>query len=275
MTSVALNQLIIGIKGAGEMATAVAWRLYAAKLSMIFMLEAVQPLAVRREVSFGEAVYEGNQTVEGVEAVKVGDVKDIQDAWNNRKIAVLVDPQWTMVKKIQPKVIVDAILAKKNLGTHLSEAALVIGLGPGFNAGKDVHMVIETHRGHNLGRIITSGHVEPNTGIPGNIGGYTTQRVLRAPAAGVFETKYGIGDRVKSGDILGAVEGQQIRAEIDGVLRGLIRSGTPVTAGLKLGDIDPRGERKYCYTISDKARAIAGSVLEAILRIYNSEFEMR
>ena len=256
------------------MATAVAWRLYVANIPKIYMMETFQPLAVRREVSFCEAVYEGNQTVEGVEAVKVNDVNEIQVAWNNRKIAVHVDPHWTMVKKIRPKVIVDAILAKENLGTHLSEAALVIGLGPGFNAGKDVHMVIETNRGHNLGRIIASGHVEPNTGIPGNIGGYTTQRVLRAPAGGVFETTYGIGDRVKSGDILSAVEGQQIRAEIDGVLRGLIRSGTPVTAGLKLGDIDPRGKREYCYTISEKARAIAGSVLEAILRIYNSEFEI-
>ena len=269
MTPVALNQLIIGIKGAGEMATAVAWRLYAANMSMIFMMEAVQPLAVRREVSFCEAVYAGDKTVEGVAAIKVSDVKGIQDAWHNRTIAVIIDPQWTMLEKIQPNVIVDAILAKKNLGTHLSDAELVIGLGPGFNAGEEVHMVIETNRGHNLGRIITSGHAESNTGIPGAIGGYSTQRVLRAPIGGVFQTKHDIGDQVRSGEILGAVGDQQIQAEIDGVLRGLMRSGTRVSAGLKLGDIDPRGKKKYSHTISDKARAIAGSVLETILRVYN------
>jgi len=251
------------------MASAVAWRLFSAHFHKIFMLEINRPLAVRREVSFCEAVYEGHKKVEDVEAVKVQDLKGIQDAWENHKIALIVDPKWTMIQEIRPDVTVDAVLAKKNIGTHLTEARLVIGLGPGFTAGKDVHMVIETNRGHNLGRVITSGWAEPNTGIPGSIGGHSNKRVLRAQADGVFQAKLSIGNLVRTGDVIGAVGESEIRAEINGILRGLIRSGTKVPAGLKLGDIDPRGASEYCYTISDKARAIAGSVLEAILRIYN------
>ena len=232
-------------------------------------MEVERPLAVRREVSFCEAVYEGNKKVEDVEALKISDHAGIRDAWANQKIALMVDPKWRALRKIRPDVVIDAILAKKNLGTHLAEAALVIGLGPGFTAGKDVHMVIETNRGHNLGRIITTGSAEPNTGIPGSIGGQGIKRVLRASSKGVFKARRSIGDSVKSGEIVGSVGNMEIRAQIDGILRGLIRPGTLVTAGLKLGDIDPRAQRQFCYTISDKARAIAGSVLEAILRIYN------
>ncbi len=269
MTSVSLNQLTIGIKGAGEMASAVAWRLFCANIQKIFMMEVERPLAVRRAVSFCEVVYEGSQKVEDVEAVKVSNLEGIREAWENHKIAVIVDPQWRSLQKLRPDVTVDAILAKKNLGTNLAEAPLVVGLGPGFSAGKDVHMVIETNRGHNLGRIITTGSAESNTGIPGSIGGHDVKRVLRAPVKGVFTALRSIGDLVKSGEVIGSVENLAIPAEIDGILRGLIRSETNVTAGLKLGDIDPRGKREFCYTISDKARAIAGSVLEAILRIYN------
>jgi xanthine dehydrogenase accessory factor len=264
-----LNQLIIGIKGAGEMASAVAWWLFCANIQKIFMMEVEHPLAVRRAVSFCEVVYEGSQKVEDVEAVKVSDPEGIREAWENHKIAVIVDPQWRSLQKLRPDVTVDAILAKKNLGTNLAEAPLVVGLGPGFGAGKDVHLVIETNRGHNLGRIITTGSAEPNTGIPGSIGGHDVKRVLRAPVKGVFTALRSIGDLVKSGEVIGSVKNLAIPAEIDGTLRGLIRSGTNVTAGLKLGDIDPRGKKEFCYTISDKARAIAGSVLEAILRIYN------
>jgi xanthine dehydrogenase accessory factor len=264
-----LNQLIIGIKGAGEMASAVAWRLFCANIKKIFMMEVARPLAVRRAVSFCEVVYEGSQKVEAVEAVKVSNPEEIRKAWENHKIAVIVDPQWRSLQNLRPDVTVDAILAKKNLGTNLAEAPLVVGLGPGFSAGKDVHMVIETNRGHNLGRVITTGSAEPNTGIPGSIGGHDVKRVLRAPAKGVFTAQRSIGDLVGSGEVIGSVENLAIPAEIDGILRGLIRSKTTVTAGLKLGDIDPREKKEFCYTISDKARAIAGSVLEAILRIYN------
>jgi xanthine dehydrogenase accessory factor len=264
-----LNELIVAIKGAGEMASALAWRIYMSNIRQILMLEAPSPLAVRREVSFCEAVYEGRQTVEGVEACKVDNDTDVRKAWAQGKIAVAVDPEWKILDRFQPNVVIDAILAKKNLGTRMSEAPLVIGLGPGYVAGQDVHLVIETNRGHNLGKILTSGSAAPNTGIPGPIGGYTEERVLRAPCDGEFKTRCAIGDRVKKGDTVATVAADAVQAKIDGVLRGLIRSSSHVRQGLKLGDIDPRGNVDYCHTISDKARAISGSVLEAILRVYN------
>ena len=264
-----LSDLVIAIKGAGEMASAVAWRLYRSNIRKVLMLETASPLAVRREVSFCEAVHEGRKTVEGVEALKVDDYDDMRKAWTQGKIAVAIDPEWKLLDRTQANVVIDAILAKKNTGTHVKEAPLVIGLGPGFVAGEDAHLVIETNRGHNLGRIITSGHAEPNTGIPGAIEGYTEERVLRAPCEGLFNTRLSIASQVKSGDAIGTVEGQTILASIDGVIRGLIRSPSNVRRGLKVGDIDPRGRADYCYTISEKARAIAGAVLEAILRVYN------
>ena len=251
------------------MASAVAWRLYMSNIRKILMLETDSPLAVRREVSFCEAVHQGQKEVEKVRATRVQYPDEIEPCWEKNEIAVMVDPQWQILKAIQPEVIVDAVLAKKNLGTHLKEAPLVIGLGPGFYAGKDVHLVIETNRGHNLARIVTSGEAEPNTGTPGPIGGFTEERVLRAPGDGQFQSIRTIGDRVNQNEILGSVAGVEIRARIAGVLRGLIRPNSQVTQGLKIGDIDPRGEVSYCFTISDKARAISGSVLEAILRSYN------
>ncbi len=264
-----LNEIIIAIKGAGEMASAVAWRLCMSNFRKILMLETDSPLAVRREVSFCEAVHQGQKEVEKVRAARVQYPDEIEPCWEKNEIAVMVDPQWQTLKTIQPEVIVDAVLAKKNLGTHLKEAPLVIGLGPGFYAGKDVHLVIETNRGHNLGRIVTSGEAEPNTGTPGAIGGFTEERVLRAPGAGQFLCVRNIGDSIIKNVIIGSVAGVEVRSSIDGVLRGLIRPNSQVTQGLKIGDIDPRGEVSYCFTISDKSRAIAGSVLEAILRSYN------
>lgn len=264
-----LNEIIIAVKGAGEMASAVAWRLFMSNLRKILMLETDHPLAVRREVSFCEAVHEGEKEVEKVRALRVQKPDELDSCWEKDEIAVVVDPHWQTLKAIQPDVIVDAVLAKKNLGTHMNEAPLVIGLGPGFYAGKDVHLVIETHRGHNLGIIITSGEAEPNTGTPGAIGGFTEERVLRAPGAGQFLSNHNIGDGVKKNEIIGSVAGLEVRPRIDGVLRGLIRPNSQVTHGLKIGDIDPRGEVNFCFTISDKARAISGSVLEAVLRVYN------
>ena len=265
-----MKDISICIKGAGEMASAVAWRLYMANMRRIFMLECSEPLAVRRNVSFSEVVYDAAFEVENVEAALCHVAGDISKCWRKKKIAVLVDPDWHMPKAIQPDVVVDAILAKKNLGTEMTEAPLVIGLGPGFTAGTDVHMVVETNRGHNLGRIILSGSAEPNTGIPGVISGYAEERVLRAPGNGRFNPAKEIGERVVEGETVGEVNGITVPARINGVLRGLIRPGSKVREGLKIGDIDPRGEKDYCYTISDKARAISGSVLEAILRVYPS-----
>lgn len=251
------------------MASAVAWRLYMAKFHVIFMLEAAQPLAVRREVAFCEAVYTGSKVVEGVEAVRAAGPEEFHFIWDRGRIAVTVDPQWAALRNIRPDVLVDAILAKRNLGTRRDDAALVIGLGPGFVAGEDVHYVIETQRGHNLGRIIHAGAAEPNTGIPGAIGGVAADRVLRAPHEGEFRSNRRIGEFIAQGATVGRVGNSEVIGRIGGVLRGLIRSGVRVTAGLKIGDIDPRGEVTNCFTISDKARAIAGSVLEAVLRIYN------
>jgi xanthine dehydrogenase accessory factor len=264
-----LNDLIVVIKGAGEMASAVAWRLYMANIRQILMLETSSPLAVRRAVSFCEAVHDGHQIVEGVKAKRADSSDDIRTCWKKESVAVCIDPEWKLLAKFRPDVVIDAILAKKNLGTAMVEAPLVIGLGPGFAAGQDVHLVIETNRGHHLGRIITEGRAEPNTAVPGSINGYTQERVLRAPCEGEFKAAYSIGDSVKKGELIGTVAADPVRAQIDGVLRGLIRSFTHVRAGLKIGDIDPRGDARYCHTISDKARAISGSVLEAILRVLN------
>ena len=195
-----LRELIIVIKGAGEMASAVAWRLYMANLQKILMLETDNPLAVRREVSFCEAVYDGHKTVEEIEAVRVDGVADMIQAWDRGCIAVAVDPHWNLLLETHPDLVVDAVLAKRNLGTRLQEAKLVVGLGPGFSAGSDVHLVVETNRGHNLGRLITSGPAEPNTGIPGTIGGYAQERVLRAPCEGRFNGLRSIGDKVKAAE---------------------------------------------------------------------------
>jgi xanthine dehydrogenase accessory factor len=264
-----LRELIIAIKGAGEMGSAVAWRLYMAKLGKVLMLDIEKPLAVRREVAFCEAVHDGHKTVEAVEAVRVRDLSDTLQAWECEKIAVAADPQWQLLNKLRPNLIVDAILAKRNLGTRMKDAELVIGLGPGFKAGNDVHMVIETNRGHDLGRIITEGSAETNTGVPGPIGGFSEKRVLRSPTEGKFTACRSIGDHVAADEIIATVSGEAVRANISGVIRGLIRSDTAVTRGLKIGDIDPRGLKRNCRTISEKARAIGGSVLEAVLRVYN------
>jgi len=261
--------IFIGIKGAGEMASAIACRLFKSNFKNTFMMETENPMAVRRQVSFCEAIHDGKVVVEGVEAVKVLRTDDFKTAWSKEKIPVIVDQNWISIKSIKPHVVIDAIVAKKNLGTNLNEALLVIGLGPGFEAGKDVHIVIETDRGHNLGRIISKGSAKPNTGIPGNISGFTKERVLRAPCSGIFDSSLSIGSFVIKDDIIGYVDDKPVIAKIDGIIRGQIRNNSRVTDKLKIGDIDPRGKIEYCSTISEKARTISGSVLEAILSKYN------
>ncbi len=265
-----INKLVIAIKGAGEMGSGIAVRLYSANLQSIYMLDIQEPLAVRRGVSFSEAMYEGSKTVEGVTAVLADRNREIQKIWKGGKIAVTVDPEWKTIDLMKPDIVIDAILAKKNTGTSIKDAPLVIGLGPGFTAAGDVHMVIETNRGHHLGRIIRKGNAEPNTGVPGEISGHTTDRVIRAPGKGIFVSRHEIGDGVKPGDLIGSVGDKEHHAEISGIIRGLIRSGTMVFSGQKLGDIDPRGEEHYCHTVSDKSRTISGAVLEGILWFYNN-----
>lgn len=268
-TSTRLCELVIAVKGGGEMASAVAWRLFMANLRRIVMLETAVPLAVRREVAFCEAIPAGAKTVEGVAAFRARGAEDVPAIWDQGGIAVMVDPQWKTLPGIRPDVLIDAILAKRNLGTGPDDGGFVIGLGPGFVAGGDVHVVIETRRAHDLGRIITAGSAAPNTGIPAPIEGIGAERVLRAPEEGEFLSDRRIGERVEKGAVIGRVADRAVTAGIDGVLRGLIRPGTRVARGLKIGDIDPRGNAADCFTISDKARAIAGSVLEAVLRAYN------
>jgi xanthine dehydrogenase accessory factor len=264
-----LNDLVILIRGAGEMASGVAHRLQRSHLR-VCLLEIAQPLAVRRAVSFCEAVYDGEKEVEGVKAKRVSGPKEIASVWAQGKIPLLVDPDSKQTLGfLKPHILVDAILAKKNLSTRLQDAPLVIGLGPGFTAGRDVHAVIETNRGHNLGRVILQGSAEPDTGIPGEIGGFTMERVLRTMKKGTFQSHRAIGDHVSKGTVVAVVDDFPVIAQVSGTVRGLLRDGTKTVKDMKVGDIDPRGKREHCFTISEKARAIGGGVLEAILIRFN------
>jgi xanthine dehydrogenase accessory factor len=263
-----LTHLTVLIRGAGEMATGVAWTLARCHFKVV-LLEAPQPLAVRRLVSFCEAVYESPKTVEGVQALLVTSPREVEAAWQSGQIPLLIDPEMAMAAELKPAVLVDAIMAKKQSPPLRDKAPLVVGLGPGFTAGRDAHAVIETNRGHNLGRVLYRGEAEPDTGRPGNIGGFSVERVLRASAEGRMGNIKEIGDQVEKDETVATVAGQPIRSQITGVLRGLIRDGTSVVAGMKVGDVDPRGVREYCATISEKARAIGGGVLAAIVQSFN------
>jgi xanthine dehydrogenase accessory factor len=264
-----LPELIVVIKGAGEMATGIAHRLFMANIRRILMTEMPQPLTVRRTVAFSESIYEGKITVEGVEAERVAAVREARESWKKDRIAVMVDPDWSVIKSLKPDIVVDAIMAKRNLGTSKDEAPLVIGVGPGFVAPSDVHMVVESNRGHDLGRVIYEGEAEPHTGIPGPTMGFTTERVLRSPHGGRVRHVRNLGESVKKGDTILYIDETPVYAPIDGSLRGLIRD-ILVGPDEKIGDIDPRGKKEYCYTITEKARAIGGGVLEAIMHVHNA-----
>jgi len=235
------------------------------------MTEIPMPTTVRRTVSFSSAVTEGSAVVEGIEAVLIPSADRAGEVWTAGKIPVLIDPEAACIPHLKPDAVVDAILAKKNTGTSIADAPVVIAVGPGFTAGADCHAVVESKRGHDLGRVILRGSGAPNTGIPGEIGGHTTDRVLRTPVGGVFRRRLDIGARVKSGDVVGVVDDVPITAQIDGILRGVLQSGVVMTTGMKCGDIDPRCEFSHCYTVSDKARAIGGGVLEAVLSLYSKD----
>lgn len=250
------------IKGAGDLASGAALRLHRAGFAVV-MTEIAHPTVVRRTVAFAEAVVLGRVTVEGVEGVLADDAADVRRLLAQGTIAVVVDPEAAVRHELRPILLVDAIVAKRNLHTRLSDAPAVVALGPGFVAGRDAHAVIETQRGHALGRVITAGEALPNTGIPGEVGGHGADRVLRAPADGILRATREIGDRVRAGEIVASVDDDPVRSRLDGVLRGLIRPGLHVSAGLKLGDVDPCGSAECCYLASDKAMAIAGGVLEA------------
>ena len=298
------KNLLIICRGAGDLATGIIHRLHRAGHRVI-ALETDYPAAIRRQVSFCEAVYDGSAAVEGVTARLVPALTDaetdtetysgindtpaahiVSEKWDSSaieavleagEVPLLIDPKGESIALLKPDIVIDAIIAKKNLGTTINMAPLVIGVGPGFTAGQDVHLVIESMRGHNLARIITDGMAQPNTGVPGNIAGFTSERVIHAPAAGYIHDVRKIGDIVQKGDEIARIypdkesydnalsEYVPVNATITGIIRGLIREGYYFRKGFKIADIDPReSELTNCFTISDKARSIAGSVLEAV-----------
>ncbi|MEL7610662.1 MAG: selenium-dependent molybdenum cofactor biosynthesis protein YqeB [Bacillota bacterium] len=258
--------MLVVIKGAGDLASGVAVRLYRAGF-VPAMTDLPFPTAIRRTVSFCPAILEGEAQVEDVRAKFAKNAEEARALIDSGVIAVLADPGANIVRELKPDVLIDAVLAKRNIGTHISDAPIVIALGPGFTAGVDCHAVVETMRGHQLGRVYYEGSAIANTGSPGDIGGYTLERILRAPCAGTFEPISKIGDIVKAGQTVARVDGQPIVAQIGGVLRGILPAGCAVDQGMKSGDVDPRCKIAHCYTVSDKARSIGGGVLEALLTL--------
>ena len=255
------SRYIVAVRGGGDIATGVVQKFFRAGFCVV-ILETPKPTAIRRNVCLSEAVYEGKAEVEDIPAQRLESPEQLGECWASKKVALLVDPSGESLGKIRPHCLVDAILAKRNLGTRKDMAGVTIGLGPGFYAGRDVDAVIETMRGHSLGRLITSGPALTNTGSPGEIGGKSEQRVLRSPADGVLVPSRQIGEVVKPGESVFEVGGQQVKAPFEGVIRGLLRGGSQVFPGMKSADIDPRLDVDW-QTISDKARCIGGAVLEA------------
>lgn len=256
--------MLVVIRGAGDLATGIALRLRRAHIRVV-MTDIERPTAIRRTVCFSQAIVHGETTVEDITARRAETPEQALALLENGVIPVLADPEGACIPVLKPDAVVDAILAKKNLGTKIADAPVVIGVGPGFTARQDCHAVVETMRGHYLGRVIHEGGAIPNTGIPGLIGGFAGERVLRAPADGVFHQMLDIGAQVKMGDIAATVNGEPMLCTLDGVLRGILADGTPVFKGMKAGDIDPRCKVEHCYMASDKALSVGGGVLEALL----------
>lgn len=262
---------LIVVRGGGDLATGTIYKLYQCGYR-ILILECAHPSAIRRYVAFSEAVWSGEATVEGVTCRLAADWEQAKGFLDKERIAMMVDETAEVLKQAHPDVLIDAIIAKRNLGTNRDMADVTIALGPGFEAGVDVDAVVETKRGHRLGRVLYKGSAIPNTGVPGVIGGYGKERVIHAQTAGILYGKKQISDIVEVGEVIAVIErdgeSTQVRASLTGVLRGLIRDGFPVTKGFKIADIDPRlSEQQNCFTISDKARCIAGGVLEAMLHL--------
>lgn len=263
-----MKKNLIIVRGGGDLATGTIHRLWSAGFQVL-VLEAEYPAAIRRQVAVSEAIYEGVITIEGMTAKKVETEEEMKAVWQKKEVPIVSDPSGEWIRRLSPAVVVDGILAKKNLGTNREMAPLTIGMGPGFTAGEDVDVVIETMRGHNLGRVIRMGSAMADTGVPGNVGGFTKERVMHAEQAGILKNCRSIGGYVQQGETIAViVQGENeyaVPASISGLIRGLIRDGFPVTKGFKIADIDPRKEEyANCFTISDKARCIAGSVLEAV-----------
>jgi xanthine dehydrogenase accessory factor len=255
------------VRGGGDLATAVAVRLWRAGLRLL-VLELREPRAVRRGVAFAEAVYAGQTAVEGVPARRIAGLADLDSCWRAGAVPVLVDPHASCLAVLRPTVLVDARMAKQPLDTRRDQAPVVIGLGPGFTAGEDADAVVETQRGHGMGRVIWEGAADPDTGVPAEIAGHAADRVLRSPVAGRLEAVAQIGDRVEAGQVVARVDGVPIRAAFVGVVRGLLHPSVALRAGDKVGDVDPRARIEHCWTVSDKGWAVAGGVLEAALALW-------
>lgn len=261
-----MDKNLVLVRGGGDIATGTIYRLHQSGFQVI-VLEIEQPTVIRHTVSVAQCVFTEKTEIEGMRAVLAKGTSEALELVNRGIVPVLIDPAAASAKELQPDVVVDAILAKKNLGTKRDWAPIVIGLGPGFTAGKDVHAVVETKRGHYLGRVYYQGEALPDTGIPGEIGGYSIERIVRSPAKGRFTPVKEIGSIVEKGDLLGYVEGIPVQSPLAGVLRGMINEGVNVAENMKIGDVDPRQVVEYCWSISDKARAVADGVLEAILHL--------
>jgi xanthine dehydrogenase accessory factor len=284
-----LDKAIAIVRGGGDLGTGAALRLQRAGWRVL-VTELAKPLVIRRGAALAAAIYDGSIELEGTVGVKIDRAAEADRVWTSDRIPVLIDPDRSLAAVLQPIAIVDAIMAKRNTGTHLDDAPIVMALGPGFAAGVDCHAVIETQRGHHLGRVYYQGAAAADTGTPGKLGGQAALRVLRAPIAGVFYAQRKIGESVKADEVIGRVIavdvsltdsaawrlsavdrdssrplGTVIRAQIAGVLRGILHDGLTVSAGTKVADVDPRADVSYCFTVSDKAWAVGGGVLEAAL----------
>lgn len=265
---------LVAVKGAGDLASGVIHRLVRTGFP-VMATELARPTVLRRTVAFAEAVPLGKMTVEGVTARHVSSLEEAWPLLARREVPVLVDPSGAGLRAARPWALIEATLSKRNSGITIDDAPLVIALGPGYEAGRDVHAVVETNRGHNLGRVYVQGRAEADTGVPGAIAGYSSERLLRAPCAGTLSGRRLIGDLVQAGELVAVIEAAgttaPVCATVGGLVRGLVRDGLSVTTGMKIGDVDPRAVREYCFTISDKARAIAGGVLEALLALAQAQ----
>ena len=262
------NKVVI-VRGGGDLASGTINRLHNMGFKVL-VLEIEKPNFIRRKVCYGQAVYEKEFLLEGIVSERADNLDEIKNIWADGRIPVYIDSQMEIVSKIKPIAVIDAIIAKKNLGMRKGIAPITIALGPGFEAGKNVDVVIETQRAHNLGRIIFEGFAAENTGVPGIIKGYGKERVIHAPASGKLKIVHDIGSIVQKDEIIAYIDSVPVYASLTGLIRGMIREGSIVEKGLKISDIDPREEElKNCYTISDKARTISGGVAEALFYLMN------
>lgn len=259
-----MKKLVV-VRGAGDLASGIIAKFHKCGFKVL-ALECDEPTAIRRLVCFSDAVWNKEVKVEDITGIYIDKEEEIENELNLGKVVITRDPKGKLIESMKPEIIIDAILAKKNIATHMSMAPIVVGVGPGHQVGKHCHACVESKRGHDLGRIYYKGQPMPNTGIPGNVAGYTKERVLYAPQDGEIEVIRDITSTVEAGEVIAMINGMEVRAIIGGLVRGMLRHGTKAKAGMKIADIDPRIDQlNNCYRISDKARCIAGGVLEAVL----------